>query len=438
MSRCNNESRLDGRKVAQRRHPNGWEGKILKYWTSSFGEAFRSALHSLWAHKLRSGLTLLSILIGVATIITIVSVISGLNHKISDEFESLGTKVLYVDRFPWVSKGRSWHKYRGNPPITMIELNAVKRVSLVEYVVPKIRKGLKASFKQNDMDIGVNGTSWEYPQIRKLDMEAGRFFSYGEDQKGRPVCVLGWQVWKNLFENQNPIGRWVKLGSINFRVIGVLAKQGASLTIGTSDNDVFVPYNAFRHIFGGRRRLSIMVSTKNPKDIDELKEEIRYSIRGVRGLRFGENDNFAINSQDMLLDEYNKTTRILWAALLAIAGLSLLVGGIGVMNIMLITVTERTREIGVRKAVGATSMHILSQFLLEALTQCWLGGTIGFVIGIGLPVIVSKIVPQLPVAISWEAVIVAIGFTTLVGVVFGLYPALKAAKLSPVEALRYE
>ena len=412
--------------------------KFLTYWTSSFGEAVRSALHSLWAHKLRSGLTLLSILIGVATIITIVSVISGLNRKIADEFASLGTKVLYVDRFPWAGRGKNWFKFRGNPPITMAEYNALKKISLAEYVVPKIHKGLSASFEQNEMDVVVNGTSWEYPQVRRLDMEMGRFFSYGENQKGRPVCVLGWQVWKNLFENRNPIGKWVKLGGINFRVIGVLAKQGASLTIGTSDNDVFIPYNAFRHIFGGRRRLSILVSTKDPKNIDELKEEIRYAIRGVRGLRFREDDNFAINSQDMLLDEYNKTTRILWAALLAIAGLSLLVGGIGVMNIMLITVTERTREIGIRKAVGATKTHILSQFLLEALTQCWLGGTIGFLIGTGLPTIVSKIFPQLPVAISLKAVIVAIGFTTLVGVIFGIYPAMKAAKLSPVEALRYE
>ncbi len=412
--------------------------KFITYWTSAFSEAVRSALNSLWSHKLRAGLTLLSIFIGVATIIIIVSIISGLNRKITEEFATLGTKVLYVDRFPWASHGRNWHKYRNNPRITMMDLNAIKKVSLAEYVVPYVRTGMVASYGQNEMEITTYGTAWEFPQMRKIDMEMGRFFSYGEDHKGRPVCVLGWEVWKSLFNGNDPLGEWIKLGNTNFRVIGVLAKQGQSFTIGTVDDNVYVPYNAFKHIFGGWRRLSIMVSAKEPESIEDLKSELRFALRGVRGLRLGEEDNFAINSQDMLLDEYNKTTKILWSALLAIAGLSLLVGGIGVMNIMLITVTERTREIGIRKAVGATKTHILGQFLLEALTQCWLGGTFGFIVGVGLPLIVSRFIPQLPVAISWESVITAISFTTIVGVTFGLYPAVKAAKLSPVDALRYE
>ena len=181
-----------------------------------------------------------------------------------------------------------------------------------------------------------------------------------------------------------------------------------------------------------------MVAAKNSQELDELREELRSAMRGIRKVKPGEDDNFAINSQDMLLDEYNKITRILWSAILAIAGLSLLVGGIGVMNIMLITVTERTREIGVRKALGATRTHILTQFLLEALTQCWLGGTLGFIAGVTVPYLISKVISQVPFALSLGAAAVAIGFTTLVGISFGLYPAMKAAKLSPVDALRYE
>lgn len=410
--------------------------RFISYWTGTFGEAVRSALHSLWAHKLRSGLTLLSILIGVATIITIVSVISGLDKKIAGEFATLGTKVLYVNRRPWVGQGSDWHKWRNNPRISMRDFNAVKRSTLAEYVVPYVRKSLTASYEDNDMDITTYGTSWEFPQTSRADIEMGRFFSFGEDRKGRPVCVLGWLVWKNLFEEKDAIGEWIKLGNINFRVIGILTEQGEALTIGTTDDDVFIPFNAFKHIFGGRTRLQILVTAGSAAQIEELREEIRFLIRGVRGLRPADEDNFAINSQDMLLDEYNKITGILWAALLAIAGLSLLVGGIGVMNIMLITVTERTKEIGLRKAVGATRLHILSQFLLEALTQCWLGGSLGFIIGVGLPLLVSKIIPQLPFALSWQAVGVAMGFTTFVGVTFGLYPAFKASRLSPVDALR--
>ncbi|MCD6418761.1 ABC transporter permease [bacterium] len=413
--------------------------RFLTYWSNTFYEAFRSAMRSLWAQKLRSALTLLSILIGVMTIIVLVSVISGLNHKIAGEFATLGTNVLYVSHRPWTSSGKDWHKWRNAPPIGIRELNAMEMLTLADKVVPSVRKGANAGYKQNTMDATVYGVSWEYPDVRKLDIEYGRFFSFGEDKKGRPVCVLGWEVFKNLFGNyDDATGKWIKIGTISFKVVGVIKKQGQSLTISTTDGNIYIPFNAFLHNFGRRRSMSILVSAENPQQVDELREEIRSKMRAIRKLKPWQEDNFAINSQDMLLDEYNKITRILWGAILAVAGLSLLVGGIGVMNIMLITVTERTREIGVRKALGATRTHILGQFLLEALSQCWLGGTIGFLAGVLIPYVISKIVPQLPFALSWSAVAVAIIFTTIVGVSFGMYPAYKAAKLSPVEALRYE
>ncbi len=411
---------------------------FIAYWINAYYEAFRSAMRSLWSQKVRSGLTLLSILIGVMTIIILVSVISGLNQKIAGEFASLGTNVLYVSHRPWTSGGRDWHKWHNTPPIGMRELNAMKTLSLADKVVPSVRKGAKAKYKQNNMDATIYGTSWKYPDVRKLDIEFGRFFSFGEDKKGRPVCVLGWEVFKNLFGNSEPIGKWIKIGTISFEVVGVIKKQGQSLTIGTADGNIYIPFNAFLHSYGKRRSMSILVSAQNSDQVDELREEIRYSMRSIRKLKPWQDDNFAINSQDMLMDEYNKITGVLWGAILAIAGLSLLVGGIGVMNIMLITVTERTREIGVRKALGATRTHILGQFLLEALSQCWLGGIIGFILGVSIPYIISKFVQQLPFALSWNAVIVSILFTTIVGVSFGMYPAYKAAKLSPVEALRYE
>jgi len=412
---------------------------VITYWFNAVGEALRSALHSLWTHKLRAALTLLSIFIGVATIIILYSVISGLNHKIEGEFAQLGTSVLYVERHPWTSSGRDWHKWHNLPPITMAEVNAASRCAGASMVVPNINIRGTGRYKQNTMDIEITGTTWEMPFIQgMIDIEQGRFFSFGEDRLGRPVCVLGYEINKNLFEENDPIGQWVKLGNGSYQVVGVLKKQGQSMVIGSNDNEAFIPFNAFMHTYGRRRSLSIMVAAKNSQELDELREELRSAMRGIRKVKPGEDDNFAINSQDMLLDEYNKITRILWSAILAIAGLSLLVGGIGVMNIMLITVTERTREIGVRKALGATRTHILTQFLLEALTQCWLGGTLGFIAGVTVPYLISKVISQVPFALSLGAAAVAIGFTTLVGISFGLYPAMKAAKLSPVDALRYE
>ncbi len=411
---------------------------FLRNAQSTLSEAVRSALASLWAYKLRSALTLLSILIGVATITALVSVISGLDRRIREEFASLGTKVLYLQRRPWSGRGRDWRRWWNAPPITLRELAAAKRCRLAEFVVPSVRTRKTVRYRQNSADATVRGTSWEFPELRRMDMLEGRFFSFGEDRKGRPVCVLGWEIWHALFEDEPASGKWVKIGGIPFRVVGVLERQGRSLAIGTLDDEVFIPFYAFIHAFGGRRNLAVLVSAPSPDDVDELEEELRSAIRGIRGLRPGDEDNFAINSQEMLLAEYRKTTRTLWAAILAVAGLSLFVGGIGVMNIMLVAVRERTREIGVRKAVGATKLHILAQFLLEALTQCWLGGALGLLVGILVPLCASTLLPVLPFALSWEAAAVALAFTTAVGTAFGLYPALKAAAMPPAQALRYE
>ena len=320
----------------------------------------------------------------------------------------------------------------------MRELRAAQQVPLAKYAIPRVRAYTEVRHEQNSMSASVQGVAWEFPEMQRMDIQDGRFFSYGEDRRGHTVCVLGWEIANNLFEDEVPIGKWVKIGVASFQVVGVLKHQGQSLTMGTVDDNVFVPFNAFIHNFNWRYGFTILILARYADKVEELREELRSAIRAARNLKPWQEDNFAINSQDMLLEEYNKTTRVLWSAILAIAGLSLLVGGIGVMNIMLITVTERTREIGVRKALGATRSHILWQFLLEAVAQCWLGGSLGFVAGIALPFIVSRIVPQLPFALSWTAVAVAIGFTSFVGITFGLYPAMKAAKLSPVDALRYE
>jgi len=402
-------------------------------------ESFRSSTNSLVSHKLRSGLTLLSITIGVATIIAIVSIISGLNKSVANQFASLGTSVLYVERFPWVAiGGRSWSRIRRNRPITNRELAAIQRIKEAYIVTPLITTMRTAYYKGNQIDATVRGTSWQYPELRKFDLEDGRFFTHGEDEKGKPVCVIGWEVYKTLFEKGSAIGKRIRVGSSYFTVVGVIAKQGQSFGFGSFDDNIIIPYHCFISSFGGRRNLTVLVAAKNPDEIELLRERIRIALRGIRGLKPGTPDDFSINSQEMLLKEYKETTRNLWAAIFAIGGLALLVGGIGIMNIMLITVNERIREIGIRKALGATKLHILLQFLLEALIQCWIGGAVGFIGGVMFPFAISLIVKQLPFALSSTSVAVAIIFTSAIGLIFGIYPALKAAKMSPVDALRYE
>ncbi len=410
------------------------------YWTNAFIEAFKSAGHSLLSHKLRTSLTLLSIFIGVATIIILVSVIGGLNGNIAKEFAQLGTNSLYVSRQPWSMSHDTWFLWRNAPRVDMNDVRSVHRAPSTDKVVYNIDQyGIKVENGQNYMVLNIKGTTWELPLVQPLaDVTEGRFFNYGEFHNGKPVCVLGGEVYENLFPTGNAIGKKIKIAGRQHIVVGILKKQGNNMFTGNHDQTVIIPYNTFLKLFGRQGRFQILVLPKSPKLVEQLREELRYYVRNGRGLRPWQPDNFAVNSQDMLLDDYKKITKNIWAAIIAIAALSLLVGGIGVMNIMLITVTERTREIGIRKSLGATRTHILAQFLLEALAQCWIGGICGFLVGTSLPFMISIVVKQLPFALSWGSVAVAIGFTTFVGVVFGLYPAMKAARLSPVEALRHE
>ena len=400
-------------------------------------ENLRSALNALRGHLLRTILTMLSIAVGVATIIAIISIISGLDAMVAEEFSQMGTRILYISKHQWGGE----YFWRA-PQIGRREMEALERIPLAEHIVPA--RTTHGSVKREDNELSgirVEGTDQDYHLVRGIPLIGGRFFTAYEAERGRHVCVLGNQVYTELFEpGENPVGKFIRIENLPFEVIGVIEKQGNFLTNMAhlaADNKVFIPLAASDRMFGRWRGITLMVSAPSEDLVDELAGECRMMLRVARGLKPGEPDNFGINKQDYMLGEFRSTTMVLWVALVGIAALSLLVGGVGIMNIMLISVTERTREIGVRKALGARRRHILLQFLLEAILVCWLGGLAGAAVGILFAFVVSVFTP-LVFVLSWLAVGIGFAFTTLIGVFFGMYPAAKASLKSPVEAWRYE
>ncbi len=401
-------------------------------------ESLRSAIQSLRGHVLRTALTMLGITAGVATIIAIVSTIAGLDGMVAREFSRMGTRVLYIGRQQW---GEEYN--RRAPQIGQKEIEALNRVSLAEYIVPTRRRwGITLSREGTIIEgMQVLGTSENYHLVREIPLIKGRFFSGFEAERGSHVCVIGYEVYKSLFkDDEEPIDKYMEIAGIHFRVIGVIEKQGNFLTNMSdlaADYKVFIPLAVSDRMFGRRWGVEVLVCAPTEELLDETEDECRMMLRAARGLGPGEPDNFGINKQDFILNEYRKATNVMWAALIGIAALSLLVGGIGVMNIMLISVTERTKEIGVRKALGAQKTHILMQFLLEALIMCWIGGVIGALGGLFFAGFLAAISPLIFV-FSVKAMNIGFAFTSAIGIFFGLYPAAKAAQKSPVEALRYE
>ncbi|MBN2709488.1 MAG: ABC transporter permease [Calditrichaceae bacterium] len=395
------------------------------------------AWDALKAHKLRSVLTTLGILIGVTTIITIWTTIQGLNQYVYGQLSNIGSATVYVQKWPWVIKGDFW-KYRNRKEVTMKEYEEIKKHSVyATHISPEVFSMKTVSYRSEKYDqIIVMGTNHEYMITSNIYPQSGRFITETDVQNKQFVCVLGSELAENLFREDSPLGKRVKIGDDKYRVIGVLEKQG-SFFGESQDNYVVVPISSFRRIYGGQRGIRIAVQTDDINKVEALKDELRGIMRRVRKTSPAMEDDFAINQQDMLQDLYKQLTATLFAIVFIIGGISLLVGGIGIMNIMLVSVTERTREIGVRKAIGAKSRNILSQFLIESVAVSSVGGGLGIVFGYlaGLAVLSQM---ELTTGVGITAILIGFGFSTLVGVLAGFYPALKAAKLNPIDSLRYE
>jgi putative ABC transport system permease protein len=403
---------------------------LIEFW-----ESVKIAFSAIWSNKLRALLTLLGIIVGVSTVIGIMSLTQGLDKAFGEQISSLGSDVLYVQKFAWFDRD-AWQNDRNRKDITMKEVKALKEnLTLAGAISPVVSTRRTIKFRNKSLElVSINGTDHE--KTGNVYPEFGRDLSVMDVDNRRNVVVVGWEVADKLFDVENPVGQWIKISGHPFKVIGVLEKQGS--VFGHSlDTEARIPIGAFFKIFGRHRSVDIQIKVKDVRYMEEAKDEIRGVMRRVRRVPPGEKDNFGINQMDAIVEMYENMTMVLYAAAIGVGAISLLVGGIGIMNIMLVSVTERTREIGIRKAIGARRRDILWQFLIESVAISAIGGLIGIGVGFLLGVLIAAVSP-IPAAITLPSVILGIGFSSSVGIFFGIYPASKAARLSPIEALRYE
>ena len=388
------------------------------------------------ANKMRSILTTLGIIIGIVTVTLMGTAITGLDQAFLRSVSFIGADVLYVDRFDWFADSEAaWLKMQKRRRITLAQANALReQLTLARAVAPVTGAGLSVRYQKRSTDtVHIIGATEDYLVTSGVGVMQGRFMSPGEAEGGRPVCILGCQVATNLFKHELPLGHRVLIGGASFEVIGVLEKQGTFLGLFSLDNQVIVPLPQFTACFWSTPNYQIQVKAKELANLDETKEELRLAMRRVRRLAPAEPDDFSINQQDQFVKLFHKLGGTIAAVGIFITGLSLFVGGIGIMNIMFVSVAERTREIGIRKAIGAKRRTILVQFLIEAAGICCIGGLLGLAIAWPLTLVLQGF---LPATMSLPVVGLALLVSLVTGVLAGFFPAWRAARMNPVDALR--
>jgi putative ABC transport system permease protein len=394
------------------------------------------ALEAIWGSKLRSLMTVLGNIVAVTSIIAVVSLIQGLNASVTAAImNQAGADAFSIQQFPVTRSDEEFEAVRANPRLTLQDARAVRRYSdQVAAVMAEATGNGRVTYRDKSIDsTRVQGVTSDYVDFSTFDAERGRLMSPTEVDTARPVAVLGWQTADRLFGSTvDPLDKTIQVEGIHFRIVGISSKRGSVLGQ-SQDEFVVMPLGQFQQIFGSRRSLSLTVKPRDVASIASVMDEATIALRSARGLKPKQPDNFGMFTSDTILDIYHQATNGIFAVLVGVVALSLVVGGIVIMNIMLMVVSERTREIGLRKALGARRSDIMAQMLTESVVLSVFGGVIGTLFGAGIATSIAAFTP-IPASVELWSVALGIGITALVGLFFGLYPA----RLDPIEALRRE
>jgi putative ABC transport system permease protein len=400
----------------------------------------RVAFRALVRNKMRAALTMLGIIIGVSAVIAMVSIGQGASASVQAQIESIGTNLLFVSAGTQNVGGvRSGTGDTGTNTLTVDDLDAIKReVPSVSMVTPSVNARTQMVAGNQNWNTGLTGVSEQYPEIRKWPVASGSFFTDADVRTAARTLVIGQTLADNLFPGADPIGQDIRINSLPFRVVGVMAKKGQDAQGRDQDDVAFAPFTTVQKKILGRDRVQIAYVSAISQDATyTAQEQITDLLRQRHKLTANEPSDFTVRNMTDIAEAANETSKTMTILLACIAGVSLLVGGIGIMNIMLVSVTERTREIGIRMAIGARSSAVRTQFLIESIVLSLTGGTIGIVLGIVLSLVIPAFLGW-PTLVSFMAIVGSVVFSAAVGIFFGYYPARKAAALDPIEALRYE
>ena len=408
-------------------------------------EAFKVATGSLRANKLRTALTLMGIVVGVTAVIAVVTIIKGLDQTVAQTFSSQGSTVFTISKNPQIIKSREeFIKANRRKDVTHEDAEAIARLCTACWRVGIAANAVETVKYQDQKaeNVRIRGVDpLTMFDIDGVSIDAGRIWTESEGQSGREIAVVGSDMLKNLFgeaPSDQALGKEVRIDGRPYLVVGVLEPLGSIFGF-SRDNVIYIPYSTYQKAYGGRRSLVVFIQVPAAEQLEAAEDQVRTIMRGRRGLAMGdvEDEGFALETQDVFLNLYGSATSNIYIVTIGVAAISLVVGGIVVMNIMLVSVTERTKEIGIRKAIGARRKDILTQFLIEAVTVTALGGAIGVGTGFGLAYIISALI-GFPLLVSVASAVLGVGVSSIVGIISGLWPAWRAAKLDPIEALRAE